>query len=145
MARYSARDSDEVNRTGWYYGDVPNARLHMCFPPRAYPSEVGPGDATLWKCPVAYCGIVWRPEGIQIVGDDLAGYPVGAGRNDVTMGPERWLFQDYTGYIHISGPTGVTPGPEQEGHYDWRPLAPYYVRLWRAQLEAMGIDWKALS
>lgn len=130
--------------TGWYASKsgVPNGRLHMCFPPQAYPSEVGPGDHTRWQCPMHYCGLVWKPEGIQVVpGTD---YPVDGTRRDVIMGPERWLFDSTTQYIHIDGPTGVMPWGDQEPHYDWRPMSLYYVRLGRKIIELLGGKWEGI-
>jgi hypothetical protein len=141
MSRYSSR---EDTKTGWYASKsgVPNARLHMCFPPKAYPTEVGPGDHTRWQCPASFCGILWRPEGIQVVeGTD---YPVDGSRRDVILGPERWRFAEYTQYIHNDGPTGVMRAEQQELHYDWRPIAPYYVKLLRRIIEALGMGWKDL-
>lgn len=122
MARYSSR-RDPV-KSSWLF--PPTEMGHLCFPPMAYPTNCGPGSE--WKC---FCGNVWLSEGRQLVSD----YPEGATRNDVLIGPERWLPH----------PTLCHPQHDEVGLYDWRPLGPYYVRLARRIIEQLGGRWDDIT
>lgn len=142
---YRAPDTDaekraraERERQGWYV-DVPPKRPHLCFPPKAYPQQVGHFyESAHWGC--ESCHAVWRSEGIQLVNgyDD---WPVGANRTHLALlGPQRWFLA-----VDGTPPKTREQLSFEEGLYDFRPLGPYYVKLWRSQLEAMGVDWKAFS
>lgn len=102
---------------------------HMCFPPQVYPPGVGPHSS--WAC--RSCGTIWEADGCRVMGD----YPQAVARNDHALGPERWRYV-----------TGVKK-PEQieleNAMYDWRPLGPYQVKLYRRMIECMGGKWKDLS
>lgn len=101
---------------------------HLCFPPNQYPQGAGPGS--LWCC---RCDAVWRAEGIA-----WEEYPTTPKRLEL-LKPERWFY--------IEG--GQRPEADyraQEGLYDWRPLGPYYVKLYRAMLDTLqgkgDADWR---
>lgn len=112
---------------GWTSAE---AMPHLCFPPDQYPQGVGPGSQ--WTC---RCSAVWVADGIAW--DE---YPTDPSRSAQPLKPERWH------YAH-GGQPDVVDYQYQEGLYDWRPLGPYYVRLYRAmidnQLQAMGMTAKA--
>lgn len=107
---------------GWYV-NVPTRRPHFCFPPRAYPQQIGPPSQ--WKCEV--CEAVWEAHGIQLL-DHASDYPVGGeGRaRRAIMGPESWEFK-------IQGRFDYAKSPEQinaeEDLYDFRPLGPHFAGL----------------
>lgn len=119
---------------GW--GPEVTALAHLCFPPDQYPSGVGPGSQ--WLC---RCRAVWRAEGIA-----WDAYPTDPSRTAQPLKPEQWFY--------VEG--GQLPAEDyraQENLYDWRPLGPYYVRLYRAmidnQLAALGerqpVTWEELG
>ena len=128
--RFSGENDQVRNRTGWYV-TVPPERGHYCYPPKAFPFEVGAGAP--WRCVARGCGAIWQPEGVQVVGDS---YPVALDRNDGLLGPGRWTLR--TASAHPAFVDG------QEGLYDWRPVAPYYVKLYRRMIELLGGEWKDL-
>lgn len=144
--KYVAPDTDqdkrlraEKSRQGWY-ADVPAGRPHLCFPPKAFPQQVGsPEEGSHWSCET--CGSVWLSEGIQLV-NGYGDYPTGANRSQLALlGPSRW-------FLKLMGPRAKKSAALvdfEQGLYDFRPLGPYYVKMWRAQLEAMGVDWRAFS
>lgn len=103
---------------------------HLCFPPDQYPSGMGPGS--VWTC---RCEAAWVAEGVAW--DE---YPTDPTRTAQPLKPEQWFY--------VAG--GQLPEKDyraQEPFYDWRPLGPYYVKLYRAfidnQLNAMGMSTKA--
>lgn len=116
---------------GWFH---PVAREHFCFPPVAYPQPASSddqpvGEGSHWRC---RCGAEWVAHGQMVLGD----HPVGVGRNDYTLGVERWFYLG-----------GGRLGKEeylrhQDSMYDFRPLGPYYVRLLRTLITAAGGDWR---
>jgi hypothetical protein len=91
---------------------------HLCFPPEQYPQECGPGS--LWNC---RCDAVWRAEGVM-----WEEYPTDPSRTAQPLGPERWFYQE-------GGQLDEEDYRAQEGLYDWRPLGPYYVKLYRAMID----------
>lgn len=116
---------------GWFR---PVAREHFCFPPVAYPQPASSddqpvGEGSYWQC---RCGAQWEAHGQMVLGD----HPMGVGRNDYTLGVERWFYLG-----------GGRLGKEeylrhQDSMYDFRPLGPYYVRLLRTLITAAGGDWR---
>lgn len=101
---------DERSGKGWHSTYPVTAIGHYCFPPRAYPTGVGPG--TEWAC--ARCLTKWMSHGAQVVGD----YPVDMNRLDAVMGPDYWTLvsngslQDAADYVD-----------GQESLYDFRSSA----------------------
>lgn len=107
--------TERTSRQGWTEA---HALPHLCFPPDQYPQGVGPGS--LWNC---RCDAVWRSDGIAW--DE---YPTEPARNTTPLKPERWFYQE-------GGQLAPEDYAAQEGLYDWRPLGPYYVKLYRAMLD----------
>lgn len=118
--------TEDLDQQGWTRGvSLP----HLCLPPQRYPEGCGPGSQ--WQC---RCGAVWVADGLAW--DD---YPTSPSRREGQFNPERWLYQ---------GGGQLTPEQyeQQAGYYDWRPLGPYYVKLYRAMLDALqgnpSEDWR---
>lgn len=119
---------ENTSQQGWHSAV---AMPHLCFPPDQYPQGSGPGSR--WVC---RCDAVWEAHGVAWVE-----YPVTPKRLELLQ-PERWFY--------ISG---GQRGPEeykaQAGLYDWRPLGPYYVKLYRAILDALqgkpSQDWRDME
>jgi hypothetical protein len=132
--------TENLNQQGWM--EAPTALPHLCFPPDTYPKACGPGSQ--WRC---RCGAVWVSSGIM-----WSEYPQTPTRTEENLGPERWHYVK-------GGQLAEDDYRVQEGLYDWRPLGPYYVKLYRAmidnQLSAMGegprgestapTDWRDLG
>jgi len=105
---------EHVATQGWTSAE---AMPHLCFPPDQYPQGSGPGSQ--WTC---RCDAVWVADGIAW--DD---YPVTPKRLEL-LKPERW---HYVG----GGQLVAEDYRAQEGLYDWRPLGPYYAKLYRAMID----------
>lgn len=137
VGNHSRAGQPNVARSGGWRIQMP--REHMCFPPVSYPEGVG--ENSVWEC--HECGATWMPEGYRVLDDsgNGAGWPMAANRNDIIMGPERWLPG--------VGPDGPTKNDRvlaiEKQLYDWRPISGYWVKLWRLQLEQMGADWHRLT
>lgn len=127
--------TEKMHQQGWVN---PVAMPHLCFPPDQYPQQTGPGSR--WIC---RCDAVWEAEGIAW--DE---YPTTPKRLEL-LKPERWHYLKGTGQLDDKSYL------DQEGLYDWRPLGPYYVKLYRAmidnQLAALegrtrdGFTWQELG
>jgi hypothetical protein len=122
----------DPSRQGWTSA---TAHPHLCLPPRQYPQNCGPGSE--WTC---RCGAVWESSGIACDPDTDA-YGVSPDRNDTTLSVEQWFYRH-------GGNDAVCR--DQEALYDWRPLGPYYVKLYRLMIDtlqqrAMGTTWQDLG
>jgi hypothetical protein len=108
------------------------AMPHLCFPPDQYPQGVGPGSQ--WTC---RCDAVWVADGIAWVE-----YPTEPSRTSTPLAPERWFYVE-------GGQLAPEDYRAQEGLYDWRPLGPYYVKLYRAMLDTLqgkgDVDWRDMG
>lgn len=108
--------TERLDQQGWM--EAPMALPHLCFPPDTYPAGCGP--TSQWRC---RCGAIWMARGIAW--DE---YPVTPTRTEQLLKPERWFY--------ISGGQLTEEDYQaQEGFYDWRPLGPYYVKLYRAMID----------
>lgn len=121
---------ENIGQQGWM--EAPTALPHFCFPPDVYPS--GCGEGSQWRC---RCDAVWRAAGLT-----WEEYPRTPTRTEALLKPERWFY--------VGG--GQLPEAEyqyQEGFYDWRPLGPYYMKLYRAMLDALqgkaSQDWREMG
>lgn len=106
---------ENVDAQGWTSAE---ALPHLCFPPDQYPSGVGPEST--WTC---RCGAVWRANGIAW--DE---YPTDPTRTAQPLKPESWRYVE-------GGQLPAVDYEKQEPLYDWRPLGPYYVKLYRAMID----------
>lgn len=108
--------TERFSQQGW--AELPTALPHLCFPPDQYPQGIGPGSR--WLC---RCDAVWVSDGIAW--DE---YPTEPARTSTPLKPERW---HYVGGGQLSDEDYLA----QEALYDWRPLGPYCVRLYRAMID----------
>lgn len=125
------------DQQGWV--DPAVSMPHLCFPPDQYPSGCGPESS--WRC---RCGALWRANGISW--DE---YPRDPSRSAQPLKPELWKYVE----------DGQLPPDDylaQEPLYDWRPLGPYYVKLYRAMIDnqlatlrpnrdGMSVTWEELG
>lgn len=151
LPRNRARDG------GWIIQGM-NLLPHLCFPPRTYPTGVGPG--TNWQCQSLDCLAVWDSHGAQMLQNE-EDWPTGTPRRAI-IGPEFWRIegwpvtlqlQEYKildGTIMKEVPT-LKSGIKmlktlllEHNLYDFRGIAALNIKYQKLFAEAQDLNWKAI-